>query len=129
MADVNWPCLATADVIQYHLMCIERGRKTMAEIYSIQDLRRMEQEAFLKIPGMDDLLSSDRQTAEKALALYPDAAFALMVSNNLLCGDREQSEMNQRAYLAILRGEDIANVRFRFDREMQAYVSRHMWDN
>lgn len=52
-----------------------------------------------------------------------------MVSNNLLCGDREQSEMNQQAYLAILYGEDIGNIRFRFDREMQAYVWRHMWDD
>lgn len=101
----------------------------MAEIHTVQDLRRMEKEVFAKIPGMDELLSSDSQTVEKAMAIYPDAAFALMVSNNLLCGDREQSEMNQRAYLAILRGEDIANVRFRFDHEMQAYVSRHMWDD
>ena len=60
---------------------------------------------------------------------YPDAVFALMVADNLLGQDREQCEINQSAYLSILKGEDIADVRFRYDSAMRKYVERHLWDD
>ena len=43
-------------------------------------------------------------------AKYPDAAFALMISDNLFVGDREQNEIHQKAYTAIPSGESITGV-------------------
>lgn len=59
----------------------------------------------------------------------PDAIFALMVADNLLGRDREQCEINQKAYFSILKGENIADVRFRYDGAMHKYVERHLWDD
>lgn len=33
------------------------------------------------------------------------------------------------AYFSILNGEDIADVRFRYDSAMRKYVERHLWDD
>lgn len=89
--------------------------------------REKEREVFQKIPGMAALIES-RFSAD-AVGRHPDASFACMVADNLLCGDWEQSSINQRAYFAILNGEPIANVRFRYDKETEAYLKRHMWDD
>lgn len=89
--------------------------------------REKERVVFQKIPGMAALIES--RFSPDAVGQYPDAAFACMVADNLLCGDREQSAINQRAYFAILNGEPIANVRFRYDKETGAYLNRHMWDD
>ena len=59
---------------------------------------------------------------------YPDAAFALMISDNLFVGDRELNEIHQKAYTAILSGESISGVRFRYDYDTESYLRRHMWD-
>ena len=77
--------------------------------------REKERIAYSAIPGMDQLLSSSPIEREKLEEKYPDAVFALMVADNLLGQDREQCEINQSAYLSILKGEDIADVRFRYD--------------
>lgn len=57
---------------------------------------------------------------------YPDAVFALMVADNLLGRDREQCKINQNAYFSILKGENIADVRLRYDSAMRKYVERHL---
>ncbi len=59
---------------------------------------------------------------------YPDAAFALMISENLFTGDQEQNEIHQRAYKAILNGEPMTGIRFRYDYDLEAYLLKHMWD-
>ena len=59
---------------------------------------------------------------------YPDAAFALMISGNLFVGDREQNEIHQKAYTAILNGESITGVRFKYDYDLESYLLKHMWD-
>ena len=61
-------------------------------------------------------------------AKYPDAAFALMITQGLFAGDREQNEIHQRAYTAILNGESINGVRFKYDYDLEAYLLKHMWD-
>lgn len=96
---------------------------------TIQYYREKEATAFRSIPGMIELLQADDRSFDSVAEKYPDAAFAFRVSNNLLCGDREQSAMNQRAYLALLDGESVENVRFRFDGDMKRYVEQHMWDD
>lgn len=87
--------------------------------------RLLEQEAtvFSLIPGMEKPRNTPGLDVQ-----YPDAAFAHMILDGLHAGDREQNEIHQRAYLAILNGEPISGVRFRYDRDMDAYLVRHMWD-
>ena len=91
--------------------------------------REKERIAYSAIPGMDQILSSSPVEREKLEEKSPDAVFALMVADNLLGQDREQCEINQSAYLSILKGEDIADVRFRYDSAVRKYVERHLWDD
>ena len=91
--------------------------------------REKERIAYSAIPGMDQILISSPVEREKLEEEYPDAVFALMVADNLLGQDREQCEINQSAYLSILKGEDIADVRFRYDSAVRKYVERHLWDD
>ena len=91
--------------------------------------REKERNAYSAIPGMDKILSSGPAEREKLEEQYPDAAFALRIADNLVGHDREQCEINQSAYLSILNGEEIADVRFRYDNAMRKYVERHLWDD
>ena len=96
--------------------------------HTVQYYLEKEQAVFSTIPGMDALLHADRSTIAELEHEYPDAAFALMTADNLFAGDREQNIIHQKAYAAILRGDSIPNVRFRYDRDMEDYMQRHMWD-
>ena len=40
-----------------------------------------------------------------------------------------KSVITQRAYFSILNGENISDIRFRYDREMTEYWKQHMWDD
>ena len=51
-----------------------------------------------------------------------------MIAGNLFVGDREQNEIHQKAYAAILNGEPITGVRFKYDYDLESYLLRHMWD-
>ena len=99
---------------------------------SAQPIRRqlMETEAavFSRIPGMDKLRHAAPDNVPALEVRYPDAAFALMIADNLFVGDKEQNEIHQRAYTAILNGEPITGVRFQYDYDLEAYLLRHMWD-
>ena len=90
--------------------------------------REKERIAYSAIPGMDKILSSSPAEREKLEEKYPDAAFALMILDNLFVGDREQNEIHQKAYTAILSGESITGVRFKYDYDLESYLLRHMWD-
>lgn len=97
--------------------------------YSRQTLRKQQREVYQKIPGMSELIHAAPDTVDAVRAKYPDAAFALMMSDNLFCHNRELSEIHQRAFFAILNGESIANVRFRYEEDSKKYLSRHLWDD
>ena len=43
--------------------------------------------------------------------------------------NRELSEITQKAYFSILNGENIASVRFAYDKATDDYWKRHMWDD
>ena len=90
--------------------------------------REKERIVYSAIPGMDQILSSSPVEREKLEEKYPDAAFALMILDNLFVGDREQNEIHQKAYTAILSGESITGVRFKYDYDLESYLLRHMWD-
>ena len=97
--------------------------------HTMQQLRAREADIFPRIPGMNKLLRSAPAERSDMEAKYPDAAFALRTANELFHHDRELSLITQRAYLSILDGEEIASVRFRYDKEMDLYVQEHMWDD
>ena len=77
---------------------------------------------------MKELLRTPAEKWNDVELRYPDAAFALMVANHLSMGNQEQNAIHQKAYLSILEGEPIQNVRFRYDYDLEQYLERHMWD-
>lgn len=96
--------------------------------YRRQGLLAREKAVFERIPGMENLRNSAPEHRQELEAKYPDAAFALMITQGLFAGDREQNEIHQRAYTAILNGESINGVRFKYDYDLEAYLLKHMWD-
>lgn len=101
----------------------------MSNTKTIQDYRKQEMIIFSTIPGMNELLQAKPEEIDDVELRYPDAAFALRTANNLFYHDRELSLIAQNAYFSILRGENIASVRFRFDKETDEYLKKHMWDD
>ena len=93
-----------------------------------KDLQRQEDAVFNSIPGMNILRHASPESIPELEEEYPDAAFALMIAGNLFVGDREQNEIHQKAYTAILNGESITGVRFKYDYDLESYLLRHMWD-
>lgn len=104
------------------MQCTVSTRQQRAEIAA------RERAAFSKIPGMAELLHTPPEKREDVEGRYPDAAFALMVASHLSMGNLEQNAIHQKAYLSILGGEPIQNVRFRYDYDLEQYLERHMWD-
>ncbi len=90
--------------------------------------RQRESTARCRLPGVRELL---RATAEQRPMLeqkYPDAVFALQIISNPFIRDREVGAIQMEAYSAILDGKTISDVRYKYDRQMDAYVARHNWD-
>lgn len=104
------------------MQCINRTRQQRAEFAA------RERAAFSKIPGMTELLRTPPEKRDDVECRFPDAAFALMVANHLSMGNQEQNAIHQKAYLSILGGESIQNVRFRYDYDLEQYLEKHMWD-
>lgn len=98
------------------------------KILTMSMLAQREAAAFGRIAGMQELLCAGPNAADQLKGQFPDAAFALMVANSLSLGDREQNELHQRAYLSILSGEPISNVRYRYERDRAQYMIAHNWD-
>lgn len=100
------------------------------QTHSIRHYRQLEKAAFDRIPGMRELRNAKTEQQFGLLqAQYPDAAFALMTAENVFCRDRELNAIHLKAYRAILDGEPIAHVRFRFDFDLEQYLERHLWDD
>ena len=100
------------------------------QTHSLRHYSRLEEAAFDRIPGMKELRSAASEEQFSLLqARYPDAAFALMTSRSLFCRDRELNDIHLKAYRSILDGENITNVRFRYDYDLEAYLERHLWDD
>ena len=101
---------------------------TTAISHTMQELLQRQEAFFRRIPGISALRRATPEDIAGLEIKYPDAAFALMISDNLFVGDRELNEIHQKAYTAILRGESISGVRFRYDYDTESYLRRHMWD-
>lgn len=101
---------------------------TVSIPHTRQELLRQQEAVFSRIPGIEALRHVAPEQAAELEAQYPDAAFALMITENLFVGDREQNEIHQKAYTAILNGESITGVRYKYDWDLEAYLLKHMWD-
>lgn len=101
----------------------------MGKNITMQDLRSKEIAVFSTIPGMNELLQATPAEKAEVEAKYPDAVFAVLIASSLFNHNRELSQINQRAYFSILNGENIADVRFRYDRETDEFWKKHMWDD
>ena len=63
--------------------------RSATTIYSRQTLRKQQREVYHKIPGMFELLHATPDTVDDVTSKYPDATFALMVSDNLFCLEQQ----------------------------------------
>lgn len=99
-----------------------------AQMNSREFFRQLEIAALCRIPGVHELMtarSNQRTSLEKK---YPDAKFALKIISHPFIPDREMGAIQMEAYTAILNGESIADVRYKYDRQIENYVTRHNWD-
>ena len=90
--------------------------------------RQREAAALCKIPGVRELLAAQDSQRPSLQKKYPDADFALKVISNPFIPDRELGAIQMDAYSAILNGESVSSVHYKYDRQMEAYVARHNWD-
>ena len=101
---------------------------TAPKQHSREYLQKKESAVLGKITGVKELLSARDDQRPALEKKFPDAAFALNISSNLFFHDRELTDIHMKAYSSILKGDPIADVHFRYDREMDAYHTRHNWD-
>lgn len=85
--------------------------------------------AYQKITGMKEVLTAQPGDMEKVSAKYPDAVFAIMIHDEMVCGIRGVRNIVQKAHAAIIDGESMENVRFRYTKEMDEYFREHTWDD
>ena len=85
--------------------------------------------AYQKISGVNEVLCATPANIEIVNAKYPDAVFAIMIHDEMFCGISGVQNIVQKAHTAILDGESIVNVRFRYDKEMDEYFREHKWDD
>ena len=90
--------------------------------------RQREAAALYCIPGVRELMGAQGDQRSALEQKYPDAAFALDILSNPFVQDRELGSIRMDAYSAILNGAAIAGVHYEYDRQMDAYVTRHNWD-
>lgn len=82
-----------------------------------------------EVPGVPQLLNarSQREWSELA-AQYPDAAFALKVAADRREPSYELACISHKAFRAILAGEEIQSVRVKYDKDVERFVKKLMWD-
>ena len=90
--------------------------------------RQREAAALRRISGVRELLRANEDQRPALEEKYPDAVFALQIVSNPFVNDREVGAIRMEAYAAILDGKEIADVRYKYERQMDAYVTRHNWD-
>lgn len=71
-----------------------------ASVRTLQDYLDQAAPVLLEIPGLSQLMRADGNSYDVLAGMYPDAAFTLMVMNNLFHHDCEFSEIYQQAFSA-----------------------------
>lgn len=98
--------------------------QTAPILHTREYFQKKESAALGQIPGVKELLNAyddERPALEKK---YPDATFALNISSNLFFHDKELTDIHMKAYSSILKGDPIADVHFRYEKEVDAYRTR-----
>ena len=90
--------------------------------------RQREAAALCRIPGVRELMNANADHRSVLEQKYPDAAFALNIISNPFIADRELGAIQMEAYSSILNGDAIPDVHFKYDRQLDAYMTRHNWD-
>jgi len=85
--------------------------------------------AYQKIDGMNEVLRATPSELEDISTKYPDAMFAIMIHEEMICRVAGIRNIVRKAHAAILEGEGIENVRFRYTKEMDDYFREHAWDD
>ena len=91
--------------------------------------RQREYAALHRIPGVYEMIHANADQRPMLEKKYPDAGFTLFIVSNLFFHDRELTDIHMSAYTDILNGDRIADIRFRYERDMKGYVERHLWDD
>ena len=91
--------------------------------------RQREYAALHRISGVYELIHSNADQRPMLEEKYQDAVFALFIVSNLFFHDRELTSIHMNAYTDILNGERIADIRFRYEKAIQQYMERHLWDD
>ena len=78
-----------------------------ASVRTLQDYLDQAAPVLLEIPGLSQLMRADGNSYDVLAGMYPDAAFTLVVMNNLFHHDCEFSEIHQQAFSAIIEEMDI----------------------
>ena len=90
--------------------------------------RQREYAALHRIPGVYEMIHANADQRPMLEKKYPDAGFVLYIVSNLFFHDRELTNIHMNAYSEILNGENIADIRFRYDSAIRKYTERHLWD-
>lgn len=85
--------------------------------------------AYQKISGLNEVLKAKPAEMESVSMKYPDAVFAIMIHDEMVCGIRGVRNIVQKAHAAIIEGENMENIRFRYAKEMDEYFREHAWDD
>lgn len=85
--------------------------------------------AYQKIAGMNEVLRAKPSDLVDISTKYPDAMFAIMIHDEMVCRVSGVRNIVRKAHAAILDGEGIENVRFRYTKEMDEYFREHSWDD
>ena len=107
---------------------MNRSTSNAVQMTNREFFRQAEAAALRRIPGVRELLKANAEQRPALESKYPDAVFALQILSDPFVKDREVGAIRMEAYAAILNGDVIADVRYKYDRQMDAYVARHNWD-
>ena len=107
---------------------MNRTTSTAVNMTNREFFRMREKNALREIPGVRELLRSPADQRSILAERYPDAAFALQIVSNPFVKEREVGAIRMEAYAAILDGKAIPDVRYKYNRQMDAYVLEHNWD-
>ena len=88
-----------------------------------------ERTIYQNIPGINEVLSAKPAEIDQVSAKYPDAVFAIMIHDEMLCRIAGIRNIVRKAHAAILNGESISNVRFRYTKGLDEYFREHGWDD
>lgn len=107
---------------------MNRATSSAVKMTNREFFQQREAAALRRIPGAWELLNSKADQRPMLEQQYPDAVFALQIVSNPFIRDREVGAIQMEAYSAILGGQSIADVRYKYNRQMDNYVARHNWD-